>query len=206
MRWIGASVVGYALGATLSTAVVGAIARPLSPLAGGMIVVFVFGAVVGVMIGTAQFVALPRGAVTGPRWILMTLLGAAVGFSVAAVVGEALANAIDPTLSVAIGGGVIQVTSGAALGLGIGSAQWIVLPRQLRMGRSWIVSNVVGAGLGYGAAIGVLELLEVPILKTNLMSSFGAILGLFVGAAQALVLWPGRWRTLLPGASHGERE
>lgn len=206
IRWIAASIVGYAVGATLGTVLAGAIARPLSPLAGGMIVVFVFGAVVGVTIGIAQLLALPRSLVAGPRWILMTLLGAAVGFSAAAVVGELLGDVIDPTVTVAIGGGAIQITSGAAVGLGIGSAQWFVLPPDLRRGPSWIVASAVGAGLGYGAAIGLLELVEVPILKTNLIPSFGAILGLFVGAAQALAQPGGRRRPLAAEASHRTRE
>ena len=53
----------------------------------------------------------------------------------------------------------------------------------------WLLTSAVGGALGYGVAAAVLELFEVPILKTNLVPSFGAILGLFVGVSQGLVVW-----------------
>ena len=201
IRWIGATTVGYALGVTLSAVLVGAIARPFSAMAGGIIVVFLFGAVIGVVISASQLVAIPRGGVPWRGWILATVLGGAVGFAVAAMVGEVLGNTIDPTLSVVIGGGAIQIASGATVGLGIGFAQWFVLRRLLPVGRWWIVASVVGSGLGYGAAVAVLELFDVPILKANLIPSFGAILGMFVGVAQGLVLWSRRRQALSAGAS-----
>ena len=49
---------------------------------------------------------------------------------------------------------------------------------------------MVGGALGYGAAAAVLELFDLPVLKANLVPSFGAILGLFVGVSQGLVLRP----------------
>jgi len=188
IRWLAASVVGYALGTTISVAVVGATARPLGAALGGTVSVALFGAVIGACLAIPQFIALPRGAVRLPVWILACALGAAAGFTLASFVGESLANVISPTVIVVIGGGAIQVGSGAMLGLGIGFAQWRVLRPLLPAARWWIVASVVGAGLGYGAATGVLELLDVPVLKSSLVPSFGAILGLVVGIAQGLVL------------------
>ncbi len=185
--WLAASIVGYALGTTISVAVVGA-SRPLGGALGGTVSVAVFGAVIGTCLAVPQFIALPRGAVRLPTWILACALGAAAGFVLASFVGEILANLISPTVIVVIGGGAIQIGSGAMLGLAIGFAQWRVLRSLLPAARRWIVASMVGAGLGYGAATGVLELLDVPVLKSSLVPSFGAILGILVGVAQGLVL------------------
>ena len=190
--WIAATTVGYAMGTTLSTFVVGATGRPLSPVLGGIVFVLLYGAVIGIVIGLAQFLAIPRGVAPRGVWIPATALGGAAGFAVAAVVGEILANMIDPGVNVVIGEGTIETTSGAMVGLGIGFAQWLVLRRLLPEGRWWMVMSVVGGALGYGAAAAVLELFDVPILKANLVPSFGAILGIFVGVSQGLVFWSRR--------------
>ena len=188
------------MGLTVSAAMLGTPGRPLSTLAGGAVLVLAFGALIGLVIGTSQLLVLPRRSERWQVWILATTVGAALGFGLAAWVGEQLGNVIDPTISVAIGGAAIQITSGAAVGLGIGGGQRLVLRRSFAEAHGWIVATVIGAGLGYGAAIGMLELLDMPILKANVILSFGAILGLFVGLAQSLVL-RSRRRTLMPPAS-----
>ena len=201
VRWIGATTLGAAVGVTVSTVLAGTPGRSLSTVAGGALVVLGFGAIIGLVLGASQVLALPRGVLPWHMWTLATLVGAAFGFGAAAAVGELLGNVIDPTISVAVGGAAIQITSGAAVGLGVGGAQSFVLRRSLvGAGGWWILSTVVGAGLGYGAAIGVLELFDVPILKANVILSFGAILGLFIGVAQGLVLWS-RGRRLAPAPS-----
>jgi hypothetical protein len=172
----------------MSAYLLGAAARPLAPILGGIVVVALFGAVIGIVIGTAQSLALPRAVASRRAWILATLAGAAAGFTEASLIGESLGNLIPPTTNATIGGAVIQMTSGAIVGLGMGCAQWLVLRRPLSVERWWIVASAAGAALGYGAALGALEVLEVPILKANLMPSFGAMLGLFLGIAESLVL------------------
>jgi hypothetical protein len=193
IAWIGTTVAGLALGVTVSTALLGAGARPLSPVLGGLLVVALFGAVIGAILGPVQLLAIRR--IPRRMWIAATALGSAAGFAGAAVVGEQVANVISPTTNIVLGGAVIQISAGAIAGLGIGSAQWLVLRRPLAMSRWWIAASAVGAGLGYASAAGVLELLEVPVLKAALIPSFGAIVGVFTGAAQGLTLWrvrPGR--------------
>jgi hypothetical protein len=71
------------------------------------------------------------------------------------------------------------------VGLGIASAQRLVAPT---LDRRWILATVVGVGLGYAGAAGALEFLEIAILKANLPGSFGAIIGVFAGIAQAVVM------------------
>ena len=190
--WIAATTVGCALGLTLSSVLAGATARPLSPVLGGIGVVLLYGAVVGAVIGIMQLLVIPRDLIPWHLWVPVTLIGGAVGFALAAVVGEVLGNVIDPMLSVVIGEGTIETSSGAILGLAIGAGQWRVLRRRASVGRGWLVMCAIGGGLGYGAATAVLELFDVPILKTNLLPSFGAILGICIGTAQAPVLWSRR--------------
>jgi len=188
--WTAATTVGLSLGTTVSTFLVGATARPLSPLLGGIIFVLSYGVLIGIVVGLTQCLAIPRGTAGWKMWILATPLGAGAGYVLASVVGEILGNTIDPSLNVVIGEGAIETVSGAVVGLGIGFAQWLVLRRGLSHGRWWIVASVVGGALGYGAAAAALELFDLPVLKANLVPSFGAILGLFVGVSQGLVLRP----------------
>jgi hypothetical protein len=82
---------------------------------------------------------------------------------------------------------MIEILSGACLGLAIGIAQWRVT-RRFGIGASWVVATAVGVGLFYGAAAAVLELLEVPLLKVNLIPSYGAILGLGAAIGQGVAL------------------
>jgi len=178
------TIVAYALGVTIATKVLGAIPPPFGAVLGGMAAIALFGVVFGAAVGVVQLVAL-RGAgrVRSGPWTVTTMLGGAVGFMAAALVGETLGDLISPTGSIVIGGGTIEITSGAVLGLAIGVAQSSIARR-----RAWILASAVGAGLGYGAATAALELLEVPVLKANLIPAFGAILGLFIGLAQGVVL------------------
>jgi hypothetical protein len=162
-----------------------AIARPLSLVLGGMLYVALFGAIIGLGIGLAQFLALPRRAVTLGAWIAASLIGAAAGFALASLVGEILGNLIPYTAGLIIGGGTIQGITGAMVGLGIGSAQRLVGPT---LGPRWLLATVVGVALGYAAAAGALEFLEVPVLKVNLPASFGALVGIFAGTAQVVVM------------------
>jgi len=188
LRWTTLSVVGYALAATISVALLGVIARPLGPIAGGMVFILAFGCVFGVTIAIPAILGAPPGVVRRREWILLSAIGASIGFALAAFAGERLGDVVSPTGNIIIGGATIQILSGATLGLTIGVAQSRALDRSLGIGRRWILATIVGTGLGYGAATGVLELLDVEILRANLIPSFGAIVGLSVGVAQGFVL------------------
>ena len=48
--------------------------------------------------------------------------------------------------------------------------------------------TAIGGALGYGIAAVLLELVDVAPLRAALVPSFGAILGAFIGVAQALAL------------------
>lgn len=188
IAWIVATIVAYSLGVTISTWLVGATARPLSGMLGGILFVLLSGAVIGVGVSVVQLLAIPRAAVPWRPWITSTVAGGALGLAIASIVGEALANFIDPSVNLVLGEGTIQCTSGAIVGLGIGAAQWRVLRTVVPNGRPWLVTSAVGGALGYGIAAVVLELIEVAPLRAALVPSFGAILGAFIGVAQGLAL------------------
>ncbi len=186
-RWAMVTAIGCAVAITASTLFVGATSRWLSPFAGGILVVLYFGAVAGLVLGALLLAVLPRHAARPVPWLFANALGAAVGYALAAVVGEVLGNAIDPSVNVIVGEGIIEDLSGAVIGIALAYAQWRML-RPLIGARVWIVATAVGAGLGYGAASAALEVFEIPLLKANMVPSFGLILGVFIGVAQALVL------------------
>ena len=119
---------------------------------------------------------------------MATADGGGLGLAVASVVGETLANLIDPGVNLILSEGVIQCTSGAAVGLGIGAAQWLVLRPVIPTGRQWILMTTLGGAAGYGIAAVLLEVIDVEILRAAIVPSFGAILGVLIGVAQGLVL------------------
>jgi hypothetical protein len=188
IAWIPATVVAYAVGLGFSTWLVGTTARPLSGVLGGILFVLFYGAAIGVVVSAVQLAVIPRGGVSWRAWIGSTLIGAALGLALGSVVAELLANLIDPSVNLILSEGAIQCSSGAIVGLGIGIAQWRVLRPVMPKGRRWILMTAVGGALGYGLAAVVLELIEIAPLRAALVPSFGGILGLFIGAAQGLVL------------------
>ena len=186
--WVVTTVLGYALALGAATLVMGVPGRALSSLLGGLVYLAVYGAVVGIVVALVQLAALRGRSIAPVSWIATSALGLAVAFPVMAIVGELLGNAIDPLLPVALGEGVIQDLSGATLGIILGIAQWRVL-RPLLPGRvSWLIASAIGAGIGYGIAAAALELFEIEFLRANLVLSFGAMVGLFLGVAQAFAL------------------
>lgn len=188
IAWIPATIVAYSVGVGVSTWLVGLSARSLSGMFGGILFVLLYGGVIGLGVSVIQLVVIPREATSWRTWIGATVIGGALGFAAASVVGEILANLIDPSVNLVLGEGVIQGTSGAIVGAGIGSAQWLVLRPVMSEGRLWIPMTALGGALGYGIAVALLELIDVVPLRAALVPSFGGILGAFIGVAQSLVL------------------
>lgn len=186
--WIVTTVVGYAAALGVATLVMGVPGRPLAGLLGGAIYLAVYGAIAGIVLSLVLLVALRGRGIVPATWVVATAGSLAIAFPLMASVGELLGDAIDPRFSLVIGEGTIQDVSGATLGLLLGLAQWLVL-RRLGLGRtSWLVASALGAAIGYGVAAAALELFEIEILRANLVPSFGLIVGLFLGVAQAVSL------------------
>jgi hypothetical protein len=114
-------------------------------------------------------------------WLLWAL--AFLSFPVAGLVGLVPVDRVDSPLAALVGG--------AATGVVIGAAQWLVSRRRLRPLR-WVLATSLGMGLGllvgatavdFGTSLGELALM-------------GAITGVALGLAQALALPSGssrRW-------------
>jgi len=188
LAWTAATTIGYALGMTLSAYLINSLGRALSPFVGGILNVLLYGAAIGISVGICQFVAIPRGLVPLRSWLLASLIGAAIVFAVASLVGEALGNVVNPTTNIVLGEGTIEDTSGAVVGLAIGCAQWLLWRPHLQRAQLWILASIVGPALGYGTAAALLELFDLPVLKAATPFSFGLILGLLAGVFQGLVL------------------
>lgn len=186
IAWLVATAVGYAVGMSVASVVMGAVGRPLSPILAGLPFVLVYGALVGLVVSLVQLVVL-RGA-HAAAWIAASVAGNALGFTALAIVGEWLGNTIDPLLPLVLGEGAIEDLSGATLGVIVALAQWQVLSDRLPRRRWWVIATAVGAGLSYGTAAGLLELFEIAPLKANLVVVFATIVGLFIGIAQAFAL------------------
>ena len=118
-------------------------------------------------------------------WLLWTV--GFVSFPISGIIGGLVAGRVDSPFAALIGG----VATGAVIGLG----QGLVSSRRLPLVR-WILATAVGMGLGLllgATAVGF----GTALTDLALM---GAITGVFLGVAQALVL-PGPVRSRLVWAA-----
>jgi hypothetical protein len=188
IQWTAATAAGYALGMMLSSYLVGNALRPLGPILWGILNVLIYGAVIGISLGIFQFVIMPRGLFPFRGWILATLAGSAIGFAVAAIVCEALGNAMDSSKINVLGEGAVSATAGVIIGLANGLGQWYELRQRLPRARGWIMASVLGTMLGTVMSSVLLGLFELPLLRDSPNLSVGAILGIFAGIFQGLFL------------------
>lgn len=188
IQWVGATIAGYGLGMTLSSYLLSNTLRPLGPVLWGVLSVLIYGAVIGTVLGIFQFMVLRRGSVPFHRLVLATLAGAAIGFALASVVCEMLANSMDPTENVVLGRGIISAAAGLIIGWATGFGQWLVVQGHLPRMREWIGTTILGTILGIVIAAALLGLLELPLLSDFPGAAVGAIMGLMVGISQGLVL------------------
>src|SRR5437868_4569528 len=69
LGWAVATALGLAAGSTAGSLAVGAVARPLSPLLGGLVYVAAYGAVIGAIAAVVQLAAMPRGLWHWSVWL-----------------------------------------------------------------------------------------------------------------------------------------
>ncbi len=125
-------------------------------------------------------------------WVLASIVGLAVGNAVSVAVSGAVEETVGLAVSLAV--------SGAVAGASIGTAQWLVLRRQVSQTVWWVLASTVGLAVGNAVALAVFE--AVGLTGGSHFSGgavafvlFGAVAGASVGIAQWLVL-----RRHIPGA------
>lgn len=121
--WLGATVIGGALGLAVASVVAEFLADLIDPsvnlVLGEGVIQDTSGAVVGAAIGSAQWLVLRPLMPKGRRWILMTALGGALGYGFAAILLE--------LIDVAPLRAALVPSFGAILGAFIGAAQGLAL-------------------------------------------------------------------------------
>jgi hypothetical protein len=182
LAWTLATLVGYTLGilAVLNWVVILTYAdRPawLIGLAGG--------AVLGGVMGIAQWLVLRRHLPINAWWVLASIVGGALGLALGMPLAEALAlPAVETTArgaaTVAIPWPVVLQAgvTGAVVGFVLGGAQWLLLRHDLASTSWWIVVSGLGwmVGVGVGAALLPIVGLLGALLVSGL--SGGAITGI----------------------------
>jgi hypothetical protein len=201
LEWALATLSGYVVGALL--ALLAAVPLAYSTSA-GWLANAAGGAVIGGVVGAAQWLVLRRSSVgragsAGLWWVLASLAGGLVGLALGTALGDLLAPAlVQPAADRAAAARMIPLNttlstavSGLVFGLLLGGAQWFALRRPARAAGWWLAANGLGwmLGLALGAAA------AVPISVIGGMLTSGAVAGVITGAALQRFVWPAINRT-----------
>ena len=180
--WVVLTTVGYAIGLGLDSILYPGVSGVLAGVAAGVPSVALFGAIVGGVSGSLQTVLLRRRLARASQWIATSAAGGAVGFVLGSAVSEIASNEIALRLDVYITGAIIQIVFGALSGAGIGIAQWLLIRHRVAGAGTWVAANVVGLTFGFSIPVGVMQLINLPLLGIV----FGVIGGLLLGLTQWL--------------------
>jgi len=136
------------------------------------------GALAGMGVGVAQWLALRRHLRHFWLWPILTTLGASLGNVLGWMVGD--------TLGWTIAGSPENVwaVTGLALGAAVGGAQWLVLRGQVKRAGMWVGMTMAGKGAGNLLAVGIGATSGPPSVQ---MMGW-AVGGLLVVLAQAFCL------------------
>ena len=126
LRWL-PTFLGFPIGGWIAVQAVDGVDGPLSALLAGVLA--------GVIIGTAQWLAL-RSLGIGMKWVIATTFGMAVGSAIATAVTDAATTIPAQTLV------------GFITGASVGVSQWALLDRNGRSAAFWTVVVSVAWGLG----------------------------------------------------------
>ena len=138
LGWLLASSIGWALGLAGGFAFGFGIGGVVS----GTASMGVFGAILGVSIGTLQWLVLRRWISRAGWWVLATAVGMGVGF--------ALIKAVTPTLSEVLDGGPLYgAANGGLVGVLVGTLQGLVLRRQVARAGWWVLTSAVAMSVGF---------------------------------------------------------
>jgi len=146
---------------------------------------------VGAVLAASQLLVLRRAIGPLRGWVTLSAAGLGIGIAVALVLpeGEGLAGAV-----------VAGAGHGAAIGVVIGTVQWLALRSRLRYARAWLPLNVVAWSVGAATGDFVGHYADGPL---DLVTGF-CVANVIVGAGFA-VLVSRRGASLSPGMSDAAR-
>jgi hypothetical protein len=184
IAWALASAFGLAIGLAVYLSLAVAAANELA-IAGLIILSCVGGAILGSVLGIAQWIPLRRYLERPRSWIWASIAGGAIGGPAGRLSGDVVSGATDFVAALVLGG--------AVLGACIGGSQWLILRHEAGSAGWWVVACAVGLALGLAAGRvagavfydavtpGVDEtaarILATGIFGTLIVGSFGAITG-----------------------------
>jgi hypothetical protein len=187
--WVGVTIVGYAGGMALDAALYRATGTALSGAATGVASTALYGAVTGGLSGGLQALLLHRRLERSYEWALAGAAGGAYGFALGAAVAEIASNVIALRLDVYLAGAIIQLLFGALTGLGIGFAQWLLVRRRVANAGGWVPASVLGLTLGFSIPIGIMQLVDLPLLPVIFGVTGGLLLGLMQWLWGRRIVW-----------------
>ncbi|MDE5091146.1 MAG: hypothetical protein O4750_05025, partial [Trichodesmium sp. St18_bin3_1_1] len=142
----------------------------------------VFGTVFGAVVGSLQWWVLRKRLSQARWWILATALASAILFSTAEVLSNAVSDVVSNTV-------IQEVVIFSVVGLVIGSAQWLVLRKQLSQSHWWILASVLGITATLFAIFYYSRLEQTSIWNLILwLGIFGIVYGVITGFALVLLL------------------
>jgi hypothetical protein len=167
--WLLVSAGGWALGWLVAPSVGGFVSWPIAEAVDAALAEIVGGTVawgiLGLFLGVGQWLLLRRHIRKAGWWVLATVVGCAVAgsvkwvqgpimdqiaFEVAAGLGEIGWEIVMPLMGIGLG----LIFEGAT-GLVVGSAQWLVLQRQVPRAGRWVLVSVVAWATGAVLIAGV---------------------------------------------------
>lgn len=189
LAWVVLTTVGYACGMGLDAVLYRTTGAALSGVAAGVASTALYGAVVGGLSGGLQTLLLRHRLARSHEWALASAAGGAPGFVLGAAVAEIASNAIALHLDVYVAGAIIQFVFGALTGLGIGLGQWLVVRRRVANAEAWLPASMLGLTLGFSIPIGVMQLVDLPLLPLIYGAMGGLLLGLIQWRSARRIAW-----------------
>ena len=190
-QWVVLSAVGLTAGVAAALVLGG----PLEAIVGMMLVTPMLTALVGAVLGTAQWLPLrARAPIRASSWILATTVGLCIGLATGVVLLEQVGRLLTGTrihlLQLDPAG---QVLSLAVLGLVSGSllgfSQSLVLRRSFPQIAHWTLSSGVALSLGFSTAAALVDSLDSRgIASASGVIAFLVTSGLLYGAVTAVRL------------------
>jgi hypothetical protein len=175
LRWAVVTTGGFGAGTLLAATPATALAVSGAPAA---LVGLTGGAVLGGILGGAQWLELRQQVDTAGWWIPASMVGGMLGFTGNAILADRAPSTVRAALP--------PVVAGAIAGGLLGGAQAVVLRRQVCPAGSWIVASALGWSAACGLAAKVASVARVPI---GLLIG-GAAAGTITGMVLARLLPP----------------